>query len=329
MGRSLCLAPMLTALSAPSRACVYATVACVLLCARSASAADEPLIQSYRPYVIAGAVVFVAQLALIVGLLVERTWRRRAEREAQRTRDNLAHLTRVSAMGELAASLAHELNQPLTGILCNARAATHLLSCSNPVLPEVKQILQDIVDDDRRASEVISRIRDLVTKRETERTEVNVNEIVQSMVRLVTGDSIIRQVSLGVELPPDTLLVEGDRVQLQQVVLNLLLNAIEATSACDRFPREVVIATSGSDRDSVRVSVRDNGIGLHAGAERKVFEPFYTTKGSGMGMGLSIARSIVQSHGGSIWADGNAEHGAIFHVTLPRLAASWRAERSA
>lgn len=288
------------------------------------------MFEAYRPYIVAGVAVLLAQTILIVGLLAERAWRRRAEREAQRTREDLAHLTRVSAMGELAASLAHELNQPLTGILCNARAAMHLLAAGNPPLSEVRQILQDIVDDDKRASEVIGRIRDLVKKRETDRAEVDVNEVVHSMVKLVTGDSIMCQVSLGTELAPARLIVEGDRVQLQQVVLNLLLNAIEATSASDRFPREIVIGTVAADRDLVHVSVRDNGAGLRVGTEARVFEPFFTTKESGMGMGLSIARSIVESHGGAIWAEPGAGHGALFHFTLPRLAAaSWRVERSA
>jgi signal transduction histidine kinase len=283
---------------------------------------EQSFFELYRRYVVGGLIVFAAQLVLIVGLLAERAWRRRAEAEARRTRDNLAHLTRVSAMGELAASLAHELNQPLTGILCNARAATHLLASDNPQLPELKEILQDIVSEDKRASDIISRMRDLVSKRASERTPVDVNEIVLSMTNLVTGDSRVRQVSLGLDLAADPLMIEGDRVQIQQVVLNLLLNAIEAASSSDHLPHEVVIKTDASDRHSVHVIVRDNGIGLPEGPENQVFEPFYTTKASGMGMGLSIARSIVESHAGTIWATNHNGRGAEFHVTLPRLEAT-------
>jgi signal transduction histidine kinase len=273
----------------------------------------------YRWYVLGGLLVFAIQLALIVGLLLQRRRRRLAEGEARRMREELAHLTRVSAMGELTASLAHELNQPLTSILCNAKAATHLLSADGQGRPELKTILQDIVDDDKRAGEVIRRIRELVRKHEPECVPLNVNDVVHNVTKLVTSDSIIRQVSIYLDLAPDDLMVEGDRVQIQQVVLNLLLNALDATTLSSHVPRRVVIGTTMSDRHSVRVVVRDNGLGLRAGSESQVFEPFYTTKGSGMGMGLSIARSIVESHGGKIWAMGDVEHGAEFHVSLPRL----------
>jgi two-component system sensor kinase FixL len=274
----------------------------------------------YRKYVVGGLFVFTAQLALIVVLIVERVWRRRAEREAQRTHEHLAHLTRVSAMGELAASLAHELNQPLTAILSNAQAARHLLATNDPPLPELKDILQDIVDDDNRAGAVINRMRELVNKHATEHALVDINDVVQVTTKLVASDSIVREVSIGLELAPDIPMVEGDRVQLQQVLLNLLLNSLDATSRSDRFPHKVVIRTDSSDRHLVHVAVRDNGPGLPAETEQRIFEPFFTTKGSGMGMGLSIARSIVESHGGRIWATSDV-CGAEFHFVLPRAAA--------
>jgi len=281
----------------------------------------QSFFESYRWYVVGGLLVFIGQLALIVGLVVHRARRRRAEEDARRSRENLAHLTRVSAMGELAASLAHELNQPLSAILANARAATRLLATDGDVVPELRDILQDIVDDDKRAAEVISRVREMVSKRTTERVPVDLNEIVRTVTRMLTSDSIIRQVPIELDFSPAPLIVSGDRVQLEQVVLNLLLNAFEATSTSNRLPRTVVVTTNASDRQSAHLVVRDNGPGLKSGSEGRVFEPFYTTKGSGMGMGLSIARSIVESHGGRIWAANALERGAEFHLTLPRTAA--------
>ena len=283
--------------------------------------------------VIIGALVFTGQLALIVGLLVERASRRRAEREVQHARENLAHLTRVSAVGELAASLAHELNQPLTGILGNARAAGHLLARGDAQPWQLKEIIQDIVEDDKRAAEVIGRMRDLVKKRTTERLPLDVHDVVRGVSQLVASDSIIRKVAVGLNLTPGAQVVEGDRVQLQQVLLNLVLNGIEATATAHWQPRTVLIATTLSDRSTVHVMVRDNGTGLAPGSERQIFDPFFTTKQSGMGMGLSIARSIVESHGGRIWAMNANEHGAEFHFTLPRLEAhtrrTWATRRSA
>ena len=281
---------------------------------------QQSFFEQYRRYVVGGMIVFVAQLALIVGLLVERAWRLRAEAEAQRTRDNLAHFTRVSAMGELAASLAHELNQPLTAILTNAQAASRLLAAPTQLTPQLKEILQDIVDDDKRATAVIGRMRELVSKHVTERGPVDMNEIIHSVMKLVASDAAFREVSIDLELATARLTVEGDRVQLQQVILNLVLNALEATSASDRSPRRAIISTSTSDSHSVHVAVRDNGPGLSEGNETQVFEPFFTTKGSGMGMGLSIARSIIESHGGKIWARNGSDTGAEFHFTIPRLA---------
>ena len=274
--------------------------------------------------------VFILQSVLIVGLLVERAWRHRAEREAQEIREHLAHLSRVSSMGELAASLAHEINQPLTSILLNAQAASHLLSSQKLQTEELQSILQDIVEDDKRASEVIIRIRELASNRATERLPVNMNDVVQQTVKLVNRDLRRRQLSLEVELAPNLALVEGDRVQLQQVVLNLVLNAFEALSASKRTHGKIAIRTEMKDR-AVHVVVSDNGPGIQQGLDRKVFEPFYTTKQSGMGMGLSIAKSIIVSHGGSIWANPHgvqgaqeSDGGAEFHFSLPIVPAKIR-----
>ena len=248
------------------------------------------------------------------------TERKRAEAEAQRHRQELAHFTRVSAMGELTASLAHELSQPLSGILTNAQAAQRFLRKAPPDLVELGNILSDIVDDNKRAGEVIHGLRDLLRKRELSREPLELNELVHDVVRLLGSDAVIRNLTCTLELHPAPLVVVGDRVQLQQVVLNLLLNAMEAMVECDVADRTIVVRT-GNELGALHVSVQDAGAGLADGAEQRIFEPFYTTKPAGMGMGLSIARSIVHAHGGLIWATRNAGRGATFHLALPAAAA--------
>ena len=272
-----------------------------------------------RTLVIAGLVMIGVQLALIVGLLLERTWRHRAESEAHRTRDELAHLARVASMGEMAASLAHELHQPLGAIMNNAQVAVDLASAGFEKREELKEILQDIVEDDRRAGEIIGRVRELVTKRVSQRTRVSMSDIVQSVADLLAREAGARQITLEAADSTDPLLVSGDRVQLQQVALNLLRNALDATAAGPAAERRVWVSTAPSGAHLVHVVVADNGPGLAAGTERRLFEAFYTTKTGGMGMGLSIARSIVESHGGKIWAVNGTDGGAEFHFTIPRI----------
>jgi signal transduction histidine kinase/integral membrane sensor domain MASE1 len=244
------------------------------------------------------------------------TERKRVEVEAQRSRQELAHFTRVSTMGELTASLAHELSQPLSGILTNAQAAQRFLAKSSPDLREVRAILSDIVDDDKRAGEVIQRLRDLLRKGELARDPLDLNALIRDVAKLLASDAVIRNVAFGLELHLDPIIVYGDRVQLQQVVLNLLLNAMDAM-ADGSGGRTILIRTEQAELDAVHVAVEDSGPGLAPEAEQQIFEPFYTTKPSGMGMGLSIARSIVQAHGGLIWATNNPVRGATFHLALP------------
>lgn len=281
-----------------------------------------------RTFVIAGLVVFGVQLALILGLLLERMWRRRAESETQRTRDELAHLARVASMGEMAASLAHELHQPLGAIMNNAQVAIDLASAGFEKRDELREILQDIVEDDRRAGEIIGRVRELVTKRVSHRTRVSMSDIVQSVADLLAREAGARQISLEADDSADPLLVRGDRVQLQQVTLNLLRNALDATATGAAAAPRVWVSTAPSGAHLVHVVVGDNGPGLAAGTERRLFEAFYTTKTGGMGMGLSIARSIVESHGGKIWAVNGTDGGAEFHFTIPRLGVPASAHRS-
>jgi len=244
------------------------------------------------------------------------TERKRIEIEAQRTRQELAHVTRVSAMGELTASIAHELNQPLTGILSNAQAAQRLLDAPEPDLGEVRAILSDIVDDDRRAADVIQGMRDMLRKGESEMVHLDLNALVRDVLKLLASDRVIRDVTIALDLAPGALVVSGDRVQLEQVLLNLVLNAMEAVAEKVAGTRTVMVRTQAADGRGVLASVEDTGPGLRRGSQQMVFDPFYTTKKSGMGMGLAIARSIIEAHGGRIWAE-NSGHGAAFRFRLP------------
>jgi signal transduction histidine kinase/integral membrane sensor domain MASE1 len=249
----------------------------------------------------------------------EVTERKRAEDEAQRSQRDLAHSLRVSTMGALAASFAHELNQPLTAILANAQAARMRLDHDPPDLHELRDILSDMIDDDRRAGEIIRRSRDLLKKGVSERAPVDVNSCVREVARLLHGDAIIRKVALRFDLQSTAPLVHGDKVQLQQVVLNLVLNAMEAMSGGAPETRQILVATSLLDPETVRISVRDNGPGIPSGQEDAIFEAFHSTKAAGMGMGLSIARSMIQAHGGALHATNNPEGGATFACDLPCL----------
>jgi signal transduction histidine kinase len=249
------------------------------------------------------------------------TERKRAEIDAQRSRQELAHFTRVSTMGELATSLAHELNQPLTGILANAQAAQRFLDGKPLDLDEIRAILADIVDDDKRAGEIIQRLREFLRKGQGEVVPLDLNMVVRDVARLLASDALIRNVAIKLDLAPQQPAVNGDRVHLQQLVLNLLLNALEAMAEVGDDNRLITIRTQIVAGSSVDLAVEDAGPGLRPGAEKLVFEPFYTTKPAGMGMGLSIARSIVVAHGGMIRVVNNRTRGATFHVSLPLVGA--------
>jgi C4-dicarboxylate-specific signal transduction histidine kinase len=241
---------------------------------------------------------------------------RRAEMEAQRSRQELAHVGRVSTVGEMTASLAHQLNQPLAAIMTNAQAAGRMLSMTVPDLDEVRAILRDIVRDDRRASEVIQRLRHLLQNGELEITSINLTAAIREVVELVSTDAAIRNIRVSFDFDQQPVFAMGDRVQLQQVILNLLHNAMEAMVVQHDPPRRIII---GCHRylQAIVVSVRDSGPGLNFGTEHLVFEPFYTTKRGGMGMGLSIVRSIVEAHGGIIHATNVYGGGALVEFQLP------------
>ncbi len=241
---------------------------------------------------------------------------RRAELEAQRSRQELAHVGRVSTVGEMTASLAHQLNQPLAAIMTNAQAAGRMLNTTTPDISELRAILQDIVRDDRRASDVIQRLRQLLRKGELEITSVNLTAAIREVVELVSTEAVIRNITISFDFDDDAVFASGDRVQLQQVILNLVHNAMEAMADSHDGPRRIVIGCHRFHQVVV-VSVRDSGPGLDAGTEDMVFEPFYTTKRGGMGMGLSIVRSIVEAHSGIIHAANVSEGGALIEFQLP------------
>jgi two-component system sensor kinase FixL len=243
--------------------------------------------------------------------------RKQVELEGQRLRQAMAHIGRVSAMGELTASLAHELNQPLTAILTNAQVAQRYLAADTVDVPEIREILDDIVADDRRAAAVIRRVRLLLKKGDLEYVPLDLNDVVTEVARLVMSDAAIRNVSMRVEPAPGLPRVRGDRVQLQQVVLNLVLNGLDATSEPGAGDQSLVIRTFADGPAVVGVAVQDAGPGIPEKDAEHIFEPLYTTKADGIGMGLAIARTIVDAHGGRLTAANNEKGGATFQFTIP------------
>jgi signal transduction histidine kinase len=264
--------------------------------------------------------VTMLQSLLIAGLVFEHRRRRRAEIESRRHLAGLAHMDRRAAMGELATSLAHELNQPLNAILQNAGVAQMMLAktVTPPELGEMAEIISDIRKDDIRASEMIRRMRSLLQKHELESQPVDLNDVAADTIAIVRPDARARDVELELEITEDVGRILGDRVHLQQVLLNLLMNAIDAAGTRPAGRRSVRVSTSQSN-GAVRLAVADTGAGISASQMAKIFEPFYTTKseGSGMGMGLAIARSIVEAHGGVMSAENNAGGGATVWFSVP------------
>jgi signal transduction histidine kinase/ABC-type uncharacterized transport system substrate-binding protein len=245
------------------------------------------------------------------------TSRKRAEIEARRNLDEIAHMNRVAAMGELTASLAHEINQPLAAILSNAQAACRFLSGKSLNLAEVGECLADIIADDKRAGEVIKRLRELLKKGEFQASVVDLNEVVRDVIRLVGHDALLRKVSVVFEPLTGLQPVIGDRIQLYQVALNLIVNGLAAAAEQAQRDRWLLVRTAESNSGGVELTVEDSGKGIAQQDLPRVFEPFFTTKLEGLGMGLSISRSIVQAHGGRLWAENSAGGGAIFRCVLP------------
>jgi PAS domain S-box-containing protein len=253
----------------------------------------------------------------ILASIVDISERKRAELEQARQRDELAHLSRVTMLGELCGSLAHELNQPLTAVLSNAQAAQRFLGGEHVDLAEIGEILQDIVAENKRAGEVIQRLRLLLKKGEAQHRDcLNINDVVQSVLKLTHNNLQNNDITVDTELAPNLPTVAGDRVQLQQVLLNLVLNACEAMENCEPSERRLRVVTK-LDNGAVRVSVSDPGGSIPEEKIESVFHPFFTTKAEGMGLGLSICRTIISAHRGKIWATNNLDCGATFHFELP------------
>jgi signal transduction histidine kinase len=248
--------------------------------------------------------------------LVDVTDRKRAELEAGRLREDLAHLTRVSTLGELAASLAHELNQPLTAILSNVQAAQMLLARDTPDLEEIREILGEVVSDDKRAGEVIQGLRALFRKGIRDKGRLDLNELVREVSRLLDNDVALRGVALRLELDAGLPAIDGDRVQIQQVILNLAVNGLDAVRERPAGQRHLAIRSS-LDGPTARIEVADSGPGIASGDRTRLFDPFFTTKPGGMGMGLAIARSIMEAHGGSLSVTDNTGPGSTFCALFP------------
>jgi PAS domain S-box-containing protein len=245
------------------------------------------------------------------------TERKKAEETLREAQTELVHVSRVMTMGELTASIAHEVNQPLAAVVTNANACLRWLAGAIPNLDEARQAIERIIRDGNRASDVIGRIRALVKKSSAEKASLDMNEVIQEIVGLIQSEIEKNSASVGLELAADLPRVVGDRVQLQQVILNLVMNGLEAMSAVTDRSRELIIRTKQADIDKVLIAVQDSGMGLQAESLDHLFRAFFTTKAKGMGMGLAISRSIVENHGGRLWAEANCAGGATFQFTLP------------
>ena len=250
------------------------------------------------------------------GFVVDIEDRKRGEEALQKAQMELAHVTRVTTLGELTASIAHEVNQPLAAIVTNGAVGLRWLDREVPDLAEVREAFASVISDAERASEIIQRLRALSRKTETQKMALDINELIEDVIPLVQGQVLSHRVSLRLELAPTLPAVLGDRVQLQQVIINLIVNGMEAMAPVTDRPRELVVRSQLDDSGQVLVAVQDFGVGIDPENANKLFSAFFTTKPSGMGMGLSICRSIIENHGGRLWASRNAGPGATFQFAL-------------
>lgn len=260
-------------------------------------------------------------LVEVVGTVVDVTERKRAEQERAKLHQleaDQAHMNRVSVMGELTASIAHEVNQPLSGVVSNASACLRWLAADTPNVEEAREAARRIVRDGKRAAEIIARIRALTKRVAEHRETLDLNEIIREVLPLVSDEAKKRSVTIHPCFAEEVSPVVGDRVQLQQVVLNLVMNGLESMNTIMDRPRELLITSWNTDQDYIEITIQDSGIGLEPDQSARMFEAFYTTKSTGMGMGLSICRSILQGHGGRLWATTNDGPGATFHFTVPK-----------
>jgi C4-dicarboxylate-specific signal transduction histidine kinase len=277
----------------------------------------EPTVwERYRWQMVLAFAVIASQSVLIAALVLQRRRRRHAEVETQAARTELTHAARLASMGELTASIAHEIKQPLSAILAHADTAELLLETDAPSLSEIQRILAEIRKDDLRASDVITRLRDLLGRHTMERRSVDLNEAISDALAVIDAEARRRDVTVLTRLAGGLPPVIGDHVHLQQVVLNLVLNAMDAVAGVDDSAPRIIIST-GAVASGVQITVADNGPGIDAAISPRLFESFATTKPRGLGLGLSIARTIVEAHGGTIGVTAGTAHGAVFQVLLP------------
>jgi PAS domain S-box-containing protein len=270
-----------------------------------------------RVPILLGATTFDDRQDQGVAFVLDLTARKHVEGALRDAQTNLAHVVRITTLGELTVSIAHEVNQPLAGVVANAEACLRWLRRGIPDVGAACRSVEWIIDDAKRASEVIRRVRALANKTKIEKLPLDINDLVREIIALVQRELISHQVSLQMELAPTLPVILGDRVQLQQVIINLVMNGIEAMQPVTDRPRELVIRSRQNETQQVLVSVVDCGVGISAENEDRLFTSFFTTKPNGMGMGLSICRSIMEAHGGGLWATANVPHGATFQFTLP------------
>jgi C4-dicarboxylate-specific signal transduction histidine kinase len=252
-----------------------------------------------------------------VGAIMDVSAAKQAEQELRQAQTELAHISRVTTLGELTASITHEVNQPVAAVVANAAAGLGWLEAEPPNLDGVRATLDSIIEDAQRAGDIMHRIRALAKKAPLRMARFDVNDAVLDVIAVTRSELVRHGVSLQTQLATGLPLIEGDRIQLQQVILNLILNAVEAMSGIDNGARELRISTGREGPIAVLVTVRDSGPGLDPQSVDRLFEAFYTTKPGGLGMGLAICRSIIQAHGGRLWAIANEPRGAVFQFTLP------------
>jgi two-component system, LuxR family, sensor kinase FixL len=256
----------------------------------------------------------------LLGVSLDITRRKQAELQAKAHRNEAAHLLRVASLGELSSSIAHELRQPLTAILSNAQAAQFLLARDDFDVQQVREILGEIVADDKRAGAVIDRLHLLIKKAEPQPRQLDANQLIRDVLQLMNHELTGRSVQIVTDLTADALWIQGDRVQLQQVLLNLILNAVDAMAQTTNNDRTLTLRSTRAPENVIQISVADTGHGIPFGVEEAIFEPYYTTKPEGLGLGLSLSRSILTAHAGHLQAENHGSNGATFHCTIPE----WR-----
>jgi C4-dicarboxylate-specific signal transduction histidine kinase len=242
---------------------------------------------------------------------------KRTEEALQLTRTELARVSRITTIGELTASIAHEVNQPLAAVVANADACIAWLALADPDLAEARAAAERAVQGATRASDVIRRIRSLINKAAPEKTPVRLNEVIEEVVMLTEGQASRNRIAISLELQTDLPVVDGDRIQLQQVILNLMLNGIEAMAHGKQDQRRMFIRSREQGADRVCISIEDTGVGVNVEMMERLFEPFFTTRSEGIGMGLPISLSIIEAHGGRLWAESTPDKGSVFQFTLP------------